>query len=97
VPFRAVTFNNTMQIWNSFISLQLNDILQLDGYLVAVIIMPLLFDTLVVSGRIPLPLRGWRTTFAGRPWRLAFVMGLVFGLALLVMPLEVKNFIYFQF
>ncbi|HEY3643882.1 MAG TPA: MBOAT family O-acyltransferase [Gammaproteobacteria bacterium] len=97
VPFRAVSFDNTTQVWHSFLTLRVGDVLQLDGHVVAIILAPLAFDTLIVSGRVPLPLPGWRATFAGRPWRLAFVMGAICGLALLVMPLEVKNFIYFKF
>ncbi len=62
-----------------------------------IILLPLLIDTLIVSGKVRLPLGWWQTIFVGRPWRLAFVLGVMFAVTLMVMPLEVKTFIYFRF
>lgn len=33
----------------------------------------------------------------GRPWRIAFVMGVILAVGLMIIPLTVRTFIYFEF
>jgi len=84
-------------IWKSFFAPKISDLLNVDWRIATVIIVPLLIDTLLVSGRIKLPLRLLHMQLVNRPWRVAFALGLLFGLSLLIMPLQVKSFIYFRF
>jgi alginate O-acetyltransferase complex protein AlgI len=95
VPFRAVTWDDTWSVWSSLA--HIGRVPLMDSRMLVIIIVPLLIDTLFVSGRIKLPLGAWRGWFSGRPWRVALVLGAMFGLALLIMPMVVKPFIYFRF
>lgn len=97
VPFRAKTLQDVKAVWGAFLSFRLGYLAQMDWRIPAMILVPLLIDTLFVSGRVKLNLPGWQTTFAGRPWRLAMMMGALFGSALLVIPLVSRTFIYFKF
>ncbi|HEY3859806.1 MAG TPA: MBOAT family protein [Gammaproteobacteria bacterium] len=95
VPFRAVTWHDTWSVWSALPHIA--SVPLVDNRMLIVIVVPLIIDTAFVSGRIKLPLAAWQGWFSGRPWRVALVLGTMFGLALMIMPLVVKPFIYFRF
>ena len=97
VPFRAANFSDAVTVWKSFVSIRQTDLMHLEWYIPAMIVIPLLMDTLFVSGVVKLNPPYWRDYFSGRPWRIGLAMGALFGFALLIMPLVIRSFIYFQF
>ena len=97
VPFRAANFRDAVTVWGSFVSMRKADIVSLDWHIPLMIVIPLLVDTLFVSGIVRLNPPYWQGFFTQRPWRIGLAMGMVFGLALLIVPLVIRSFIYFQF
>lgn len=97
VPFRARTFADAATVWGSFVSVRISDFYKLDWHIPLMILVPLVVDTLFVSGKVRLKLPLWQECFRGRPWRIGLAMGMLFGLALMVTPLAIRSFIYFQF
>jgi alginate O-acetyltransferase complex protein AlgI len=97
VPFRAANFQDALTIWGSFLSIRVADLPSLGWQVPVTILVPLLVDTLLVSRAIPIRLPRWQSTFSGRPWRVSVTLGVVFGAALLIMPLVIRAFIYFRF
>lgn len=97
VPFRAPSFQDAVTVWSSFLSVRPTDLPALGWQVPVTILVPLLVDTLFVSRVVPIRLPGWQATFSGRPWRISVALGTAFGIALLIMPLVIRAFIYFRF
>jgi len=97
VPFRARTFADAATVWKSFISVRATYLYKLDWHIPLMILVPLAVDSLFVSGKIKLNPPLWQAFFAGRPWRIGLAMGMMFGFALMIIPLVIRSFIYFQF
>ena len=97
VPFRAQSFDDTLIIWQSMVGWREDVALQKAQLSTTMILLPLLVDTFLVSKRMRMPSRVINMVSNTSPMVLLMAFGVIFGLALLLVPLRVENFIYFQF
>jgi len=96
IPFRAQGFGDSLQVFAAFTGLRPDQGLARAAIPYLAVILPVLLDTLALGMQSE---RRWLKAAPLRlpAWAVGLCLGAVLALLVMLMPMEVNNFIYFQF